>query len=250
MLRITAFLISTKLFYALLFALSLLLPGCSENDKPAQDQGLLDSHATQADLTVMDSAKISASQDQSAGDSSSEPPIVLLSNENPCKIGKIGIIPDEGEAGHYYAVRLTPKTYPFTAFRIRYSLWHNPTNLCDSTLAHKVLVFVGTQTKPEATPTIKDTLNIPKAPLPSAERLVEQDLTTPLTLQQGEHLFIAVEMAGDTQKGTVCVISCEGKGLQDTNYWSGASAPPYTWTSMVDQGNGSMEALGYEQHPD
>jgi len=159
----------------------------------------------------------------------------VLSNALPC--GKGGAIkPDPGEEGHLAAIRLTPLKYPFTVKKVRFTLVGATTKepACDATRALRVEVWTGSQVKPDAKPTLKETLQAAKDTSASGDRKVLLTLKTPVTLIKGEHLFVAVELPGETTPTNkrACLLLCDGKGTADRNYWSGAKAAPYKWVTL------------------
>jgi len=98
---------------------------------------------------------------------------------------------------------------------------------------HKVLVFRGTSAAPAATPVLDATLTVPASgPDPLGSRVERLPLDTPITLSEGEHLFVAVEMVGQTP-AELCVLACGEDGADDRNYWSNAVAAPFPWATMA-----------------
>jgi len=170
----------------------------------------------------------------------------VLTNTPLCDFGT-NVHPLEGEYGHWAAARLTPPSYPFEVQSIRYEL--DVFNEGCAAFAHDVFVFVESAIAPSATPTEIERWTIAVG---EAEGAVARPLTSPITLQTGEHLFIAVEMAGTSPASRMCIRSCrEHQGtsvfLPERNYWSNATATPLPWAdlqtfNLLD--NYVVEALG------
>lgn len=240
-----------------IITLTLLLGACSDDDEPvAWDKSVpdaaadtstpdvaLDSSAPDlitADVSVVDQTVVDAADPDGSN-------LTLLTNENPCKTEKASIIPDAKEFGHLFAVRLTPKTYPFTVTNLRYTLSRGKDS-CANVIAHRVEVYVSSKTTPDNSPTIKATINVPATTVMVGARLVTLTLPTPIKLQTGEHIFVAVEMATDKTKKVICMDVCDKNGTTDRNYWSNATKPPYKWATLASFGmkvNAMIEALGY-----
>ena len=173
--------------------------------------------------------------------------LTLLTNENPCKTETASIIPDPSEYGHLFAARLTPKKYPFTVTNIRYQLSRGK-DKCANVIAHRVEIYVSKKTTPDNSPTPTATLKVPATTVIAGPRKVALTLPKPITLQTGEHIFIAVEMATDKTKQVICIDVCDKNGIKDRNYWSNAVKAPYKWATLDSfnmKVNAMIEALGY-----
>lgn len=237
--------------------LILLLGACSDDGDPvAPDKSVPDAAPDQAtpdvaldtsapdvgnpDVQLVDQPVVDAPDPDGSN-------LTLLTNENPCKTEKASIIPDAKEFGHLFAARLTPKTYPFTVTNIRYMLSRGKDS-CANVIAHRVEVYVSSKTTPDNSPTIKATIKVPATSVIVGSRLVSLTLPTPIKLQTGEHIFVAVEMATDATKKVICMDVCDKNGTTDRNYWSNATKPPYNWATLDSFGmkvNAMIEALGY-----
>jgi hypothetical protein len=176
------------------------------------------------------------------GGGGAPPAVVLTNNDATCGVGGIEPLPEE--YGHRAAGRLTPPSYPFEVNTVRYRMIDNmmPTGCID--LAHDVFVFAATGTTPPAAPVPHETITVPTGSIVGG--WVELSLTTPLVLQTGESLFIAVEMQGLGDNEYMCLGTCSGPGF-DTgrNFWSNAASAPYPWVTLESFGflrNYQMEA--------
>ena len=70
----------------------------------------------------------------------------------------------------------------------------------------------------------------------------------PLTLDNGEFLFVAVQMSG-TWPDVSCLATCRTQPRTDHDYWSNAVGTPYSWVPLTDFGidaNVMISALGVE----
>ncbi len=239
-----------------LICLCVFFAACSDDDVPFRpDKGMPDLAADKGAPDVSaDKATPDASADTSLVDlavaDAPDPDgsnLTLLTNENPCKTEKASIIPDPTEYGHLFAARLTPAKYPFTVTNIRYTLSQGK-DKCANVIAHRVEVYVSKKTTPDNNPTIKTTLKVPATTVIVGPRKVVLTLPTPITLQTGEHIFVAVEMATDKTKQVICMDVCDKNGIKDRNYWSNATKPPYKWATLESfnmKVNAMIEALGY-----
>ena len=203
--------------------------GCSDDSSTPPDSSPQDSAVDQP-VVVPDTAT----------DTAPDAPVLtgLLTNEFPCQEQHplMGLAPDPGEEGHLAAARLTPESYPFTVKSVRYTLLADEDKKWSVNLAHRVEVYVTTASAPEATPTVKETIDVPAATETVEERTIVKDLAAPITLQTGEHLIVAVEMAGDAATAVLCLRGCPGHGIADRNYWSNATQPPYDWKTLDSLG--------------
>jgi hypothetical protein len=170
-----------------------------------------------------------------------DPPV--LNNDAACQWPQT-LAPNPGEAGHLYAARLTPPSYPFEITEIHYELVGD--DPCDSSPAHRVEIFVDTAVAPAASPSVTQ-LDIPAAGATEPVRVVKEILPSPITLQSGEHLFVAVELVN---QGSSCLAVCEGAAAWDRDYWSNATGAPYAWQALSDYGlyiHGRIGANGTAQ---
>lgn len=157
----------------------------------------------------------------------------LTNNSAACEATTVA--PYAGEESHWIAERLTPPSYPFTVTKVRYTLFSGPQNsvTCDNGLAHQADVFVGTAVIPPATPAVVEHFDVPASADVPGLKIFDHALATPLTLEAGEFLFVAVQNAGTSPNDCTCFGSCEGAPFtEDANYWSYAGAPPYAWDTL------------------
>ncbi len=145
--------------------------------------------------------------------------------------------PVAGEEDHFIAGRLTPPSAPYQVTEIGFGLQHDTFGgLCDSTIDVEVIVFVSSSATPPATPTVLETITVPGALPPSwtANRFIHLTLSTPVTLQAGEELFIAMRNGGAYPSAVTCPLMCNDADnfVEDRNWWSNAGTPPYPWATL------------------
>lgn len=194
--------------------------------------------ASQPDQRVPDATLPDAAVDAGAGGGQE---FTLTNQRMACSVPDL-LAPAPGEEGHLSATRLTPPAWPFYVQSIRYEVAHLSTvegYTCDARLPHKVLLFKSTEpspprnTPPVATLTVEGLALEPPVPdmvgpgtLHPIERPVE------VTLEQGEHLFIAVRMVGENPD-ILCTSTCrDGGGEAEDSWWSNAVEPPYDWATL------------------
>ena len=157
--------------------------------------------------------------------------VPVLNNDADCETwGSVSPLP--GEAGHLYGVRLTPPSYPFTVDEVVYELYHDE-QTCDAGLAHRVELYTGSETMPPNNPAAPVSITMPAVSLANAgTRVVELPISPPITLQAGEHLFVAVEMIFADASSITCLATCDGTTVFDRDWWSNATMPPYNWATL------------------
>lgn len=148
------------------------------------------------------------------------------------------ISPLAGEETHWIAARLTPPSYPFTVNAVRYGLaqGEHGSVTCDNGLAHALEIFVGTDVAPVASPSVVEHVDVAASAAVDGIRTFDHTLASPLTLQAGEYLFVAVQNAGVSPTDCTCFAACKPGYQPDTNYWSNAGAPPYPWATLESFG--------------
>jgi hypothetical protein len=166
-----------------------------------------------------------------------------LANDKECLVPAI-IYPAPGEAGHLYAVRLTPPSYPYAVTSIQYELVGGAG--CLITSDHRVEVFVSTETVPPNAPTLVATIDIDGAAAEGASFAVESTLQDEVVLLDGEHLFVAVELP--IVEGS-CIAVCKDAPVVDRDYWSNAAASPYNWATLASFGYPYHARIGVNGAP-
>ena len=180
------------------------------------------------------------------GDAGSGP--ATLTNSPSCTPGG-PVAPSYGEDSHLVAARLTPPRYPFTVTEVRYMLTA-PGAPCVGTFGYHVEVFKGTGATPAATPTVAARFDVAAGAVIN-DAWTSHTLGSPLVLSSGEELFVAIELAGDSDFEFGVTANCIGTctvGAADRNYWSNAVSAPYPWATLASFGIATaarIEASGY-----
>lgn len=142
------------------------------------------------------------------------------------------------ENNHWIASRLTPASYPFEVDAIQIELWHAPSEegKCRATTARPVQVFTGTGIEPPERPSQAPKLQT-YSMMPALETngwFIRKELDSPITLVEGEHLFVTMQMEA-VFEGSTCIRSCRDAPLDDRNYWSNSHMEPFTnWEDILE----------------
>jgi len=226
------------LWLLVVFAVAVLVGVSGCDDESTDPDGDADADVdgdTDADADVDGDADGDGDADADA-DGDAAPTLVTLANETPCSDDG-AVKPDPGEEGHLLAVRLTPEATPYEGRRVRYRLQPSSADGCSPGVAHRFEMYVTSELAPDATPTPVLAVDVPAAPDHTTERLLTHELDTFVTVGAGEHLFVAVVMAGEAGGDRVCVAACDSPSAEaDRNYWSGAASPPYDWATLASFG--------------
>ena len=60
------------------------------------------------------------------------------------------------------------------------------------------------------------------------------NLTTPVTLQQGESIVVSVRMAPDANnQKSICLLVCNDTQKTGVDFWSNSATTPYSWADLV-----------------
>src|SRR6185503_4015528 len=122
-------------------------------------------------------------------------------NDHYCGSGT-SIIANPENVGHWYGARLTPPATPFTVTAVQYTLIGG--GECDNGLAHQVQVWVEAADAPAAEPPDATIADVAAGESAEGVRVVRVDLEDAIVVDEGESLFVAVEMTGD-DVGRLCV---------------------------------------------
>ncbi len=146
-------------------------------------------------------------------------------------------LPDE--AGHLAATILTPDAYPFEVTRVLYELGgDNLGGTCNSTLAHHVEVFItpdGVLTDAPSGMAEFVSIDVPEDAMAMGGRTVELELPTPIMLERGDSIVVAVALEANADtSASVCIRTCsDDGGIAGIDWWSNAALEPYFWADMV-----------------
>lgn len=154
-------------------------------------------------------------------------------------------LPDE--MNHLTANRLTPSTYPFTVRQVGYFLeLSSEDGQCNAGFAHRVDLYVTSDASPPNEPgaALVASIEVPAATEPFAAvvegaRSLRHTLPTPITLVEGQHLYIAVQLTAGTPNPdgamtqSLCASGCFGGAEAGTMFWSNAATVPYAWADLL-----------------
>jgi hypothetical protein len=154
-----------------------------------------------------------------------------------CKPGRGNTLPFtlppfKEEIGHWTAARLTPPGWPFQVTDVAYYLGEDDKTSYQvvADLTHTVALYVSSADTPpasgdpiaERTITLSDTI--------PGYNLVEWELSEPVVLHEGEHLYVAVQNTGDWPEVTA-LLTCDVDDLPGS-WWSYSVDQPYSWTHL------------------
>jgi len=157
-----------------------------------------------------------------------------LTNNDFCTPGP-RIVPLPWEVGHYAANRLTPPAWPFIVDSISYEL--DEQSGCRGDVDHTVLVWAESSLIPSATPVLLETIHVPAGGVAvGTARTYDVPLSSPLELDAGEHLFVAIEMVLSDSGEFTCLTTCGGHSDPEAGFWSNDTATPFPWTTLSSFG--------------
>lgn len=236
--------------------LGLLVPnvvGCpADDDSPAQ--------ADTGDV-ALDTVDVAAETDDDAGgcdgcdltEEDADTDVIRVSNAQIG--GEIMLLtPDEGEEGFLCAARLTPPQYPFIVEQIEYPIGHSTGDdepRCNASFEHHVFVLSSAELAPpvdldEAADYV--VAGVAEDDIPEGGRYVVVPLDEPITVNDGEHLFVAVQLAGTFPEMTCTSVDVSSTHHGNRNYWSNSAESPFTWVQLDSfglTGNIIVDAVGY-----
>ncbi len=164
------------------------------------------------------------------------------------------LAPDPGEEGLWAAARLSPPAYPFDISLVNYTVGDGAAGevMCSGTLAHQLALYVSSSTTPpeNEAPTLSiSVFELDPTLIGHMGRAVSEAIDPPLRLEQGEHLFVAVQLVG-VHPDVLCVHVNDDDAYEgDRSYWSGNTAAPYGWVRLDSLGlPGSLLYTAYGHH--
>jgi hypothetical protein len=201
--------------------------GCGSNPKPSSPDApppAADAMPQAPDATSLATIGVGATPCKGASD--------------PTKQVDMGpVLPDE--IGDPAAARITPTSYPFKVESVSYQLTGQE-SMCGTNIAHTVTVYAApTGTTLPATPTDPQTIQIAATAADQRTEIVTAQLPTPIVLQQGQDLVVAVAMDANAAKTvSICMDGCPITGGADDNraFWSEMPQAPFTWATMYSYG--------------
>ena len=143
-----------------------------------------------------------------------------------------------GDAGHYVATVLTPRSYPFAIEAIQYTpIKNDDVPTCNGSLAHQVMLFaIDGDTLPEtpsATGLGYRSYDVPADPSGVDGRHVEVAMPIPLILTEGQRAVVAIQFAVEGDEH-LCVANCLSRGGEPgLDYWSNGADAPFAWQDLV-----------------
>jgi hypothetical protein len=161
---------------------------------------------------------------------------VCQGHADPDQAVDIGpVLPDE--AGDLAAARITPPSYPFEVTSVSYKLT-GQTAVCGTDIAHAVRVFAApTADAPPAEPADVQRIEVDGAATDERARIVTLPLDTPIVLEDGEDLFVAIEMAANQALTVaVCLDGCAIQAEDRRQFWSTESEAPHSWATLYSYG--------------
>ena len=244
--------------------LSILLLACQgggtdSGDSGGTTPGTTDTPATDSGTTsgtTTDSGDTTPPTD-SGGTTDTQPPgerweaWTLRNDLEDCFIEN-PVYPGRSEWGHLGAARLAPVAATFSVESIDYVMATSEADAeCADGLAHRVEVWSQADGAPQAEPTLHETIDVPASTAfgQGAYRAYSHDLSSALLLGEGEVLYVAVELAGGPQ-GVGCLMTCASTTEDGSNWWSNATAAPYSWEELITYdlpGNYEIRATGQQE---
>jgi hypothetical protein len=238
--------------WILVVALGWVVCSCSEagdDDTSADDD---DATADDDDDVTADDDDATADDDDDDAtgdddDSSGTGSDLLANFPDPCKQWT-AVMPLSGEEGQLAASRLTPPHWPFSVDKVVYQLLHGDQDgvQCNAEYPHRVELFTAEGPAPAAVPADVLVVVTEEDEVQGTERIVVVDLDPPITLEQDEDLFVAVELTGN-YPDVGCLSMCtDGVTHDDRNYWSNANEAPYSWAELSGYGvMGNLVVVAY-----
>ncbi len=225
-------------------ALLLGLAACDDEQEPG-DSGPQTQDSEPADSEPGDSEP----PDTGPGDSDPPDETVLTNNPDGCPCEGL-LMPSAGEEGQLAGIKLIPGQWPYRVDSVAYTLSGVADKktgiLCQSGLAHRIEVFKASSATPPAEPEQVTVIDVAEEAA-SERRVVVGALEKSLVLEEGEYLFVGVELPGAHPEVSCLVLCQEVVEYPDRNYWSNATEAPYDWTQLSTwgiPGNIALEASG------
>ena len=238
-----------RLLLFLALGMVFALGACSESEGDDDDATAGDDDDATAgdddDTTAGDDDDTTAGDDD---DSSGTAGDLLVNFPDPCKQW-IAVMPLSGEEGQLAAARLTPPHWPFDVDKVVYQLLHGDQEgvHCNAEYPHRVELFTAEGPAPAVTPGDVLVVVTGEDEVQGTERIVVVDLDPPITIEQDEDLFVAVELTGN-YPDVGCLSMCtDGATHDDRNWWSNATEAPYSWAELSSYGvMGNLVVVAYE----
>lgn len=154
-----------------------------------------------------------------------------------CKVsGRYTEAAKDGYDNGFYAIKITPTTYPFLAETLSYDLKNGTvisnsgTVQCDAEAPHKVGFFKVPAGAPTASPT---DVQIWDAVGSGAAR--DEAIPKPVVIEKGEVGYALIQMVNGG--AATCVYACSTGATAGAHYRSKKTASPFAWTPHAPSGN-------------
>lgn len=158
-----------------------------------------------------------------------EPFAVALGDPEDCgAFGKVAP-KDASEVGHWVAGRLTPPYWPARVDEITAAF--DARIPCTATIPGKMYVVIAGETLP-SDPEIRYFGEVQSGGSQGQIMTLE---VPELYLEDGEHLYVMSQAEG-TESAMRCMSLCQDEDQPDLGWWSNASEPPYSWTTLGSRG--------------
>ncbi len=236
----------------LVLGMTFALGACSESegddDATADDDDATadddDATADDDDATADDDDTTGAADDDDSSGTGSD----LLANfPDPCKQWT-AVMPLSGEEGQLAAARLTPPHWPFSVDKVVYQLLHGDQDgvQCNAEYPHRLELFTAEGPAPAAEPADVLVMVTEEDDVQGTERIVVVEIDPPITIEQDEDLFVAVELTGNYPEVGCLSMCTDGVTHDDRNYWSNATEAPYSWAELSGYGvMGNLVVVAY-----
>jgi hypothetical protein len=159
----------------------------------------------------------------------------------------VSLIPAPGEAGQFGLARITPPSWPYEVTAVEYEMFNGVRG--DGTtnsvaFDQRVLVFRGLDAEPVASPEFLQDSTVPAAADFMGDLYkVTLPLETAVRLEEGEHLFVAIDLPSDMDGQTSAIAACQHGptgSIQeypaDRYYWGASLDAPFAWTPLAGFG--------------
>ncbi len=147
------------------------------------------------------------------------------------------VLPVAGEEQDWALARLTPPGYPFRVEGVVASFLEDASppggtgGACLGGTTHVVRLYASTDPNPSPSPTWAVEATETTLEVQDGVWALEVTPPTPLVLQSGEHLFVAIQQAG-TFPNVGCMAACGGSTSTGRNFWAEGASAPHTWSEV------------------
>lgn len=154
-----------------------------------------------------------------------------------CKVsGRYNEYAKAGFENGFYAIKLTPKNYPFQVDSLSYTLKNGTvvsnsgTTQCDANVPHKLGFFKSAAGQPATMP---PDIQIWDAAGSGTDR--EESLPKPIVLEKGEVGYLLIQFVQGA--AATCVLACSTGATPGIHFRTPKAATPFSWTAYAPSGN-------------